>query len=190
MVWGGGGHGRVVADVATALGYEVIAFIDQDPDRLHSHSKARATAFVPEKEFLDPRSAEKWDSARIVLGIGDNAARLKCFTGVAAGRLVSIIHPSAVVSSSVTVGRGSVVFAQAVVNSDAIIGDAVIINTGAVVEHDCVLGDGVHVAPGAILTGSVKVGKGTLIGAGVVVIPGITIGENSIVGAGTVVTAD
>ncbi len=36
LVYGAGGHGKVVADVARSAGFEVVGFVDDDPERQRS----------------------------------------------------------------------------------------------------------------------------------------------------------
>lgn len=104
--------------------------------------------------------------------------------------VVDVIHPTAVVSPSATVGAGATMMANAVVNAAATLGENVIVNTGAIIEHDCSVGSHVHVASGARLAGSVQVGDGAHIGLGAAVNPGVRIGARAIVGSGAVVVRD
>ena len=104
------------------------------------------------------------------IAIGDNASRKK-----EAEKLpwvfATLIHPTAVISTSACIGEGTVVMANAVVAAYAKIGKHVIVNHGAVCDHDTVVGDYVHIAPGAHLCGHVEVGEGSLIGVGVGIAP-------------------
>jgi sugar O-acyltransferase (sialic acid O-acetyltransferase NeuD family) len=104
--------------------------------------------------------------------------------------LYPLIHPTAFVCNTSTLGEGSQILAQAVVASDSVLGDACIINHKASVDHECTLGNGVHLAPGATVCGCVTIGDNVLIGAGAVVLPRLKIGSDSIIGAGAVVTKD
>jgi sugar O-acyltransferase (sialic acid O-acetyltransferase NeuD family) len=126
----------------------------------------------------------------IALGIGDNRARSQCIDVLQERMLPVLIHESATVSPSATIGYGSVILPRSVINADATIGRGVIINSGAIIEHDCSIGDGVHVSPGAVLVGGVRVGKRSWIGASAVVIDAVAVGDDAMVGAGAVVIRD
>ncbi|MDQ6925748.1 MAG: acetyltransferase [Candidatus Eremiobacteraeota bacterium] len=192
LIWGGGGHGKVVADVVRALGGEVTGFIDRDPAKVGQVVEpGGARVVLAENGFLGEIALGSDESVRsVALAIGDNAARLTAFARVQGVDFPVLAHPTAACSPSATFGAGTVVFAQAVVNAAAALGRAVIVNSSAVIEHDCVLEDGAHVSPGAVLSGGVRVGARSWIGAGATVIQGVTIGADVIVGAGAVVIRD
>lgn len=108
----------------------------------------------------------------------------------AGAQIVSITHPSAVISPQARLGAGTVLMAGAVVNIDTVLGQSVIINTGATVDHDCHVSDAVHIGPGASISGNVSVGFASWIGVGACVRQGQRIGGQVVVGAGAVVVSD
>ena len=185
-VVGASGHGKVVADAAALAGWRSIAFFDDAADVV-----AAVGPWVVQGATADLlRDRGHYDAA--VVAIGDNATRLTKQRELVAGgvRIVSIVHPAAVVSALADVGTGCVIFAGAVVNPFARLGDACIVNTSASVDHDCQLADGVHISPGAHLGGGVRVGHASWIGIGAAVRHGISIGARVVVGAGAVVVSD
>lgn len=193
LVWGGGGHGRVVADLVRAVGHELAGYVDRDPARLGEVVEpGGGRVVVAEQEFLRQAAVGQCANGAggITLGIGDNRAREASLGRVPGLYAPPLVHPSAVVSPSAALGRGTVVLPLGAVNAAARLGDAVIVNTAAVVEHDCVLEGGVHVSPGAVLAGGVQVGARSWVGAGAVVIQGVRVGRDVIVGAGAVVIRD
>lgn len=181
-ILGAGGHGRVIADVATQLGWRAYLFDD---------------GVAPNTVVLDwtvvGGTAQFMAEARhfegAIIAIGENTKRL-CLTRKlidAGGKPATLAHPSATISAYASIGPGSVVMPQAVVMTGVRIGCAAIINTAASVDHDCLLGAGVHISPGARLCGNVSIADLVWIGAGATVIPSISIGAGAIVGAGTLV---
>ena len=180
LILGGGGHGRVVADLAKLNGYADIAFLDDAANwnndlfpRLGKCSEA--FHYISDSDFI--------------VAIGNAAIRrnLQRQIEAAGGNILTLIHPRAVVASTVVIGRGSVVMAGGIINPGARIGDGVIINTAATVDHDCQVGDFAHISVGAHLCGTVKVGTGSWIGAGATVINNIAICGGCMIGAGAVV---
>jgi sugar O-acyltransferase (sialic acid O-acetyltransferase NeuD family) len=102
--------------------------------------------------------------------------------------IISLIHPSAVVSPHTFIGKGVVVFANAVINIGATIADGCIINTAATVDHDCELHQCVHISPGVNIAGGVHIAQLSWIGIGSTIVEYITLADNTQVGAGAVVT--
>jgi sugar O-acyltransferase (sialic acid O-acetyltransferase NeuD family) len=189
FIFGASGHAKVVLDAARLQGYEVCALFDDNPAL--AGGRFMDCAVVGGRDVLSSWCKEQGVSAGIV-AIGQNRPRVAVAESLrAAGlRLVSVVHPGAIVAAGVRIGSGCVLMAGVVVNSDAVLGDDCIVNTGACIDHDCELGDGVHVAPGCHLCGNVRVGAESLVGAGSTVIPGIRIGARALVGAGSTVIRD
>ena len=181
LIWGAGGHGKVVADVARSLGFTNIAFLDSQ-----ANSRGSLLGFP----VFDPDQVETDGTAPLfVIAIGDNHVRARCFEKALrrGWEPTSLIHPAAVVSDFANVGGGTVVMARAVVNASATIGRNCILNSGAIVEHDCLIGNHVHVCPGVTLGGTVSIGSYAQIGLGSSILPNLAIGRESVIGAGSVV---
>jgi sugar O-acyltransferase (sialic acid O-acetyltransferase NeuD family) len=101
--------------------------------------------------------------------------------------MATVIHPTAWVSPSATLGVGVQVLPYGVVHTQATLGDMVIVNTHAVVEHQARVGDFTAIAPGAKLLGEVVVGSRCMIGSNAVIRQTLTVGDGVTVGAGAVV---
>lgn len=188
FVFGASGHAKVVIDAIRSQGrFKVALLIDDDAKRhdteVLGHRVAGGRESLP---------VFRKESKLGIVAIGDNDARLVVAQWLAQTGFgfFSAIHPQAVVSSSASVGVGSLVMPGCVVNADTRIGAHVIVNTAATVDHDCVVEDGVHLAPGSHLCGGVHIGRGSVIGAGSVVVPGVRIGVGVVVGAGSTVLID
>jgi len=186
LIFGAGGHGKVVADMIRAMGHEVAGFVDQDG--LGRQAEPGGGAIIA----LQDEILANGTVACATVAIGNNRVRLELV-----GRLEelgydlpALIHPNTTVSPSARIGAGSHVLAGVVVNAAAQVGRGVILNTSAVIEHDCILHDGVHISPAAVLAGEVEVGPGAWIGAGAVIINRVKVGAGAIVGAGAVVIRD
>jgi sugar O-acyltransferase (sialic acid O-acetyltransferase NeuD family) len=185
-ILGASGHGKVVADAAEASGWEDIVFFDDAWPLLKNIGPWGIVGAT--SELLDRLASFEG----VVVGIGNNAVRREKLGLLHAkgGRVVSVIHPSAIVSPHASVGVGSVVFAGAVVNAVATVGAGAILNTNSVVEHDCILDIACHVSPGAVLAGGVKLGNNVWVGANASLRQLVRVGDNSLIGMGAVVTKD
>ncbi len=182
VVYGAGGHGKVVADILLSAGQEVAGFLD---DVKPAGTFVIGLPVLGTSAWLDSRPG-----TRVALGVGDNALRARhAEICVAKGaELVTAIHPSAVVARTSAVEIGCVLMAYSVVNPDARVGRGAIVNTCAIVEHDCSVGEFAHLSPNAVMGGNCHIGAFAQLGIGAAMLPGTRIGEYSIVGgAGLVV---
>ena len=184
LIFGAGGHGKVVADTARAMGnWNEIMFADDAYPQVTSVDGYPVVA-----DFSSARSMGS-DHGDVIVAIGDNRKRSDLIMQLRQSGFnpVTLIHPTAVVAGSAHIEEGTVIFAQAVVQAAARIGRAVIVNTAATVDHDCVVGDGVHLSPGVHLGGEVEIGDYSWLGVGAVVINRTAVGSGVTVGAGSCV---
>lgn len=183
LLFGAGGHARVVADAALAsAGW--VSIIGSDRDALRCTGE-----LVPGVILFQVGDAALASIAGIHIAIGNNAARETEAAAWGHARLVTVIHPAAMVSPLAEIGAGCFLAAGAIVGPGARMDMGVIVNHGAVVDHDVMLGAFCHVAPNATLGGGVRIGRRVLVGAGAVVLPGITIADDVVIGAGAVANA-
>ena len=174
---GASGHGKVIADIAKRIGYCEIVFFDDD-ESIHECGGYPVVGKSSEAGTLD---------ADVIVGIGNADIRKRIQESIPHEKLVTLIHPDAVVAEDVVIGKGTVVMAGAIINPGVRIGKGCIINTCSSVDHDCIVDDFVHVAVGSHLCGTVSVGDGTWIGAGATVSNNVSICPNCMIGAGAVV---
>lgn len=191
VVYGGGGHGKMVIELLLALGtYRILGVID---DGRSTGQAILGLPFLGGAELLPELFAQGVRLAvNAVGGIGNISVRIKVFQRLAGAGFAcpAIVHPTAYVEPSASLSPGVQVLAKAYVGSQARLGFGDIINTGAIISHDCNLGDYVNISPGAILAGEVQVGAGTLIGMGVTVNLQAKIGAGARIGNGATVKSD
>lgn len=180
VIIGASGHGKVVADIARKNGYSEIVFLDDD-ESIHECGGYPVIGKSSEAGTID---------ADAIIGIGNAGVRKQIQESIPDEKLVTLIHPDAVVAEDVVIGKGTVVMAGAVINPGVRIGKGCIINTCSSVDHDCIVDDFVHVAVGSHLCGTVNVGAGTWIGAGVTVNNNVFICPDCMIGAGAVIVND
>ena len=174
---GASGHGKVVADIARKNGYKEIVFLDDDESIYECGGYP----------VIGKSSESEWIDADVIIGIGNGDVRKRIQESISEEKLVTLIHPDAVIAENVVIGEGTVVMAGAVINPGTSIGKGCIINTCSSVDHDCVVGDYVHIAVGRHLCGTVSVGSRTWIGAGATISNNVSVCSDCIVGVGAVV---
>ena len=173
QIYGGGGHGRVIAE-AYQLNYpvNVIEFYDDKASQGIKISRLR-------------------QDAPCIIGIGDNQIRAAKVASLSIDQVyTNVCHRFTSISATLKIGNGNFIAAGCCFNNDCVVGHHNIFNTRASIDHDVTIGSFNHIAPGSIICGGVRIGNNVLVGAGSVVLPGVKIDSNVIVGAGSVVTKD
>lgn len=196
VVIGGGGFGREVLDVISAINaagrrpsIRVLGVVDSAPSELtRSRLMARGVAWLGTEDLW----LSSAPAADYVIAVGDPVARERIaerFAGTA-GQPVTLVHPGANLGSMVSLGAGSVVCGGVQVSTNVTAGDHVHVNPNSTIGHDVVLADFVSVYSAGTISGEVRIGRCTVIGAGAVVLQGLSIGERATVGASSCVTRD
>ena len=178
ILYGAGGHGKVIAEILEANNiYDIVFWDDIILNKIFDY------------HIVSP--FQNSGSQKMIISIGNNIIRKKISEKTGKQfTFATAIHPGTVISPRSTIGEGSVIMPGAIINADSTIGKHAIINSGAVIEHDCALGDFTHISPNATLCGNVSIGEGTHVGAGAVVKQDITIGKWCTIGAGAVIIRD
>ena len=189
MIWiyGAGACGRTASELALASGHVIAGFIDDDPARAGT-TVASAPVHVRSSATPDLLAGQ-----HVVCAIGNAQTRSDAFTWFdAIGAIpITLIHPTAVVSPSASIGRGSLIHAMAVIWAGVVLGEGVMISPGARVAHDASIGACSLVSLGALVGSSLTIGERALVGMGAVVSTGVsTIGDDALIGAGSVVVRD
>lgn len=146
LIFGAGGYGRVVYELARATGdFGPIAFLDD----------AKTDAIGALADYAALR--EHFDCAFVA--IGDPQLRLSWMeraeqVGYA---LPALIHPKAWVCPSARIGRGCAVEPMAVVNASTVVEKGTLLCPGSVVNHDA------HIMPGCQIDCNAVVASGATV---------------------------
>ena len=187
IVFGAGGHGKVVATMAANAGFLLAGFAD-DNDHLHG-STILGLRVLGGMEWLYGMSPETY---AVALAVGDNYIRMAVAHSLISHdiEVATICSPSAMIAPSARIGRGTVIMPAVVLNPDAVVGEGAILNTGAIVEHDVAIGHYAHLSPNTVLGGGARVGDLAHIAISATVLPFVRIGPRSVLGAGSVAVRD
>jgi sugar O-acyltransferase (sialic acid O-acetyltransferase NeuD family) len=190
---GSGGFGRETAEAVralTAVGvpWRLLGFIDDDP--------TRAGEIIDGTPVLGGREElERLPDARVVVCTGrpgNYVSRLRIVSelGLPPDRYATIVHPSAVVSSSSSIGPGTVLLACTVLTAAVRVGAHVAVMPHVTLTHDDIVEDFATLASRSALGGGARIGRCAYVGAGAMIGGQIVIGELALVGMGAVVTKD
>ncbi|WP_213819030.1 acetyltransferase [Garciella nitratireducens] len=184
LILGAGGHGKVVAEIASLIKqWDEIAFLD-DNEELKEVNGYKVI------DKLRNYKLYKEEYEHAFVAIGNNKFRINLIDKLLKEgfKIPVLIHPFTAISSNVNIGKGTVVMAGAVINTNTVIGKGCIINTSSSIDHDCILEDGVHISPGVHVGGTVNIGKCAWVCIGSSIANNIAIGKNVIVAAEAAVT--
>ena len=109
------GHAGVVLDlIAKTKTFKVIGFLDNTPE-----FKGTYINNIPVLGSSSNFKTQKFESIIFHIAIGDNAARGKLFKELTKQgyEVVSLIHPSAIVSEKAKIGNGCFIGAGAIINN-------------------------------------------------------------------------
>jgi sugar O-acyltransferase (sialic acid O-acetyltransferase NeuD family) len=193
FVIGAGGFGRETLEAVQACNavrptWDVLGFLDDDPALQGTSVDGVAVVGRVDDLLLHPSAA-----AVVTIGNPSNFTWRRLIVerlGSLPGRWATVVHPSASIPASATVGPGTVVLAGVVATTGVKIGAHVAVMPSVVLTHDDVVCDFATLGSGARLAGDVTVGEGAYIGAGALVREHCRIGAWALVGMGAGVTGD
>ena len=136
------------------------------------------------------REAKSWNcEIRYHIGITDMMWKLLVHAHCTAKdwKPATIIHPSAFISPTASVGDGVFIAAHVAVSSDARIDDFSLVHFNASIGHDARIGSFSSILPGSRISGNASIGKRSMIGSNAFVASGVKIGDDCRVDAMTYV---
>jgi sugar O-acyltransferase (sialic acid O-acetyltransferase NeuD family) len=191
LVYGGGGHGKMVIEILRGMAkYRIAGLID---DGLTPGTSVAGVPVLGGSERLAELHASGIHTAfNAVAGVGNIATRVTVFERLlkAGFALPALAHPAAYVEATAHLADGAQLFAHSYAGSDAQIGFGVILSIGVCVPHDCVIGEYTNISPGTMLAGMVTTGLRVLIGMNATINIGLRIGDGARIGNGATIKKD
>lgn len=188
IVIGSGGHAKVVIDIIHEMNdYEIIGITSKS---LKSDTSFCGYPVLGEDNILNSFINDKNIFAAMGLGgYKDNYLRERVFRFVKGigFNFINVVHPSANISKTVTMGEGNVFFPGVVVNTDVKLGNNIVVATGSTIDHETIVNDHVLISAGVTVGAYSVLEEGALLALGSKIISGVTIGSYSLVAAGAVV---
>ena len=102
-------------------------------------------------------------------------------------RFESFIHPTALIASTCSIGRGCIIFPYSVCSDNSNLKEFISINLHSAIGHDVSVDSFSTISSFVDLTGKINVGKRVMIGSGARFLTSVKIGEDSLIGAGAII---
>lgn len=193
VIVGAGGFGRETAQAVRDLNrcggtWRLLGYLDDNP-ACHGTTIDGVMIFGSRDEI------RRLPDAAVVVCTGhpgDYISRMRIVNdlGLPPERYATIVHPTAAVSASSSIGHGCVLLAHVALTAAVRVGAHVAIMPHVTLTHDNVIEDFATLASGVRLGGGVWVQRAAYLGAGALIRENRTIGAFSLVGMGAVVTRD
>jgi len=185
LIVGASYHGKSIYDFILQQGkYKPMGFIDysgiRSVDKIYNNPV-----------FLEEDLEKIYENGTKIIHINTNNINLSreifLKTKKIGYKIVSIIHPSAVISNNAKIGENVLIGPNAIIGNNVKIGNFTKILNKASVAHDCIIGENVQVSDGATIAGNVTIGENTIIGINSAIINKTKIGSNVLILSGKTV---
>lgn len=186
-IYGAGGLGREVLSWVRLLEeYEPIAFLD---DTITPHTTIKGLSVLGGMNVLS-----KVERPLVILAMGNpiikrTLAQQLQQLGV---EFPVLVHPSIQLgdSSTIKIGKGSILTAGSILTTEITIGEHVLINLNCTIGHDTTIGSYTSLMCGINVAGEVTCGQSVLIGSGANIRNRIVLGDECTVGMGAAVISN
>lgn len=178
------GNGIEALDCIDPNRFEHIGFVDDGrPEGRRS----------PDWPIMDRTAFDRFPDARVLAVPGSPTSyldreKLIDSLPIDAARFVSVVHPSASIGHSVSIGTNCLIMAGVVLTSNVTVGDHVCILPNTVIHHDSVVHDHALIGCNVAVSGGTTIGRNCYVGSGSNVMNDVEIGARSLVGMGSNVT--
>lgn len=189
LIVGAGGFGREVLQWARDTWLEastlIAGFLSADAHRPPFNRSLPPILANPAAFHPEPGDA-------LVLAIGIPAVRRRVAEDLASRSAVflTLIHPTAIVAPTASIGSGSILCPYSIVSDSAQVGRFTLLNYHSSLAHDAAAGDFAVLSPYATLGGAAKIGTDAFLGLHASVGPGKCLGPRTKVSANSAALCD
>lgn len=135
----------------------------------------------------------EFDASRykIIVGVGEPSIRRKIVESLPAEtEYATLIHHTAILSHSISIGEGSIICAGCILTCNINIGKHAHLNLQTTVGHDCIIGDYFTTAPGVRISGICTIGDEVYFGTNASIRQKINVCDHITIGMGATVVKD
>jgi UDP-perosamine 4-acetyltransferase len=199
IIYGAGKGGELIVDIVNQMNkvhnpilgpdIDIVGFLDDNVKLIGTSVKVNGIKYPMLGQGKD-EVAYRQTTDKIFIAISTNMEfRRDIYQKLKdrAWSFANIIHPSAIVDSGVSIGKGNYIGAGVHVGYQTKIGDNNFISSGVNIEHHNEIGSHNLFGPNSNTSGSVEIGDSCIIGTGVHVINRISVGDNVFLASGVMV---
>jgi len=190
LIIGTQAESRIALDIANELDVMVLAFLTDEPDELNYEindimilaelgGKDSDTLLKDEHTMLVVTASNTEDRQDLIEQVGEHKARI-----------ITMKHPTAVISPFTKVANGNLIDAYAVIGANTEVGRYNFIGAHTSIGVMCEVGEYCTIQEGVKIGREVVIEDECFIGIGAVIHPGVTIGHGAMIAAGSVVMSD
>lgn len=186
-IYGAGGQGSIVFDVATKQNnlekcWDDIIFIDD----WNNEGVAFGHKRLHLKRLLKEQSLEE---ISFNVALGEPRDKQRVFKELINSGLTpaNVISPDVQIGSDVQLGNGLFLNTGAIIHPSTTIGNNVTLMERSTVGHHCSVSDHCFITAGVIIGGNNQIGEGTFVGLHAITREKTTVGSNAVIGMGAVV---
>lgn len=189
IIVGAGGFGREVLhwarDAWPDHATKIAGFLSADAARLDGHDSG--LPILGDPESFQPQAG---DGLLLAIGIPETRRHVAESLLAKNADFLTLIHPTAIIAPTASVGLGSIICPYAIVSDAARLGRFVLLNYHTSLGHDAVAGDFATLSPYATLGGGAMIEEDVFMGMHASVGPGKKIGARSKVSANSCALSD
>jgi len=178
ILLGLGGHSGMCIDIANSdAKFNIAGFLDDKKNLIDIRYGYKSFGMLHDLPQLIELGLK---NAIIGMGFINNTARRDDYFNSLSSmiNIPTIIHKSAIIEPTATIGNGCQIMAGAIIGSNVTIEDNCIINSGSIISHDSIVKQSSHITPGAVIGGNVIIGNRCTIGMCSTIYLGLTIGDD------------
>jgi len=191
------GSGAVAAEVCSYLKdinkvlsekVQILGFIDDNQEKF----KINVLRYKFDQPYLGTSDSFQFKTdCQYIFGFANIQSRLKILSKVSHKKIsfMTIIHPTAIIADSATIGDGNIVYPYCIIGPNVTIGDNNIFTSYSFISHDCQVGNNNFFSTSG-LSGNVSVGDNNFFGIRNTVIPDVKIGSYNLIQAGMTIDKD
>ncbi len=194
---------KIVIIGTGAVAAELTSYIEDNNKNTNSQSQMELLGYI-DYEYNVENYWKKYQLQKPVLGSIDNynfENGIEVLIGVSdikfRNEIISklemknatffqFIHHSVIVSDTMKIGKGNIIYPFCIVGPNTTIGDFNMITSYGCISHDCKIGNR-NIFSTSIIAGRITIGDNNFFGIRSAVIPNVTIGNQNVIQAGMVV---